>query len=472
MLAAQAIANAVSDFSLMGAKGASGNSETISYKENDSLSFEHMLKTSYVGRKNNSDLNGALKSDRTQPEKMQTSKDTGKNLSKKIEKDQSNVAQSKKVNDSQNITDSKNAIDTKEKVSMVAETMKESVKEKLNLNEEELLLLMQKLGFTAFDLLNPDNLKQLVLANAQTEDSTMLLTDETLGNQFGDLVKKLFEQIEVSQITSSDVLQAKESAAEFATKLSAQIVEEIAPEAVTKQKVDEEVSNAKNPKQEDGQESKASFSVVREDATNEMQTSKDLTDNNQNLSHSQEQPKSESQLVTQFVDQVVNNSVTNGMNASFSENLSEIHQIREITNQIVDAIKITIKPLQTSMELTLNPEHLGKVALNITSKEGVITASFTTNNQIAKEAIESQMQILKDNLSQQGIKVEAIEVTVSEFSFQQSTQMGQNSEQQQSANQSKKAFRVDAGEFVLENETVDEEENLSLNTGTQFDYSA
>jgi flagellar hook-length control protein FliK len=73
--------------------------------------------------------------------------------------------------------------------------------------------------------------------------------------------------------------------------------------------------------------------------------------------------------------------------------------MKEIVNQIVDKIKVVIKPEATSMEIQLNPENLGKVNLSVISKNGQLTAHFTTESQAAKEALESQMQTLKETLS-------------------------------------------------------------------------
>ncbi len=123
------------------------------------------------------------------------------------------------------------------------------------------------------------------------------------------------------------------------------------------------------------------------------------------------------------------------------------------------------------MDMMLNPEHLGRVQLNISSKEGVLTASFITQNQVAKEAIESQMQVLKENLEAQGLKVEEIEVTIANFSFQQSSQMdGENKNSEQGKAKSNKTLRLDS----LEDIPVEEEENENLNvlSGSNFDTSA
>ncbi len=99
----------------------------------------------------------------------------------------------------------------------------------------------------------------------------------------------------------------------------------------------------------------------------------------------------------------------------------QVAQMREILTQVVEQIKVMVKPEQTGMEITLNPEYLGKVNLSVVMKEGVATANFIVQNEMVKEALQSQMQVLRDNLEQQGLKVESIEVTVAEYGFEQST---------------------------------------------------
>ena len=94
--------------------------------------------------------------------------------------------------------------------------------------------------------------------------------------------------------------------------------------------------------------------------------------------------------------------------------------VRDIVYQVVDAIRVNISSESTSLEMNLNPENLGRVSLNIQSKDGVMTAQITAENDTARAAIESQLQILKDNIEAQGVRVEAIEVTVSSFSFSDS----------------------------------------------------
>ena len=69
----------------------------------------------------------------------------------------------------------------------------------------------------------------------------------------------------------------------------------------------------------------------------------------------------------------------------------------------------------------LNPENLGSVHVTVTAKEGIITAELTATNEAVKKALENQMQILKENFNNQGIKVEAVSVTIESHSFEGNT---------------------------------------------------
>jgi flagellar hook-length control protein FliK len=124
------------------------------------------------------------------------------------------------------------------------------------------------------------------------------------------------------------------------------------------------------------------------------------------------------------------------------------------------------------MELQLNPENLGKVNLSVQSKNGVMTAQFVVQNETSKEAIESQLHTLRETLNQQGIKVEAIEVTVSTYAFEQN---------QESSNNQSEAPKEHSGRQISLEEAfnmseVSEEENLAEDItgirGSQIDYTA
>ena len=154
-----------------------------------------------------------------------------------------------------------------------------------------------------------------------------------------------------------------------------------------------------------------------------------------------------------------------------------VEQMREIVNQVVEQIKVTVKPDTSAMEIQLNPENLGKVNLSVVAKEGHITAQFVTETEMAKHALEGQMQQLRETLGEQGLKVDEVEVTVSNFDFSQSSQANaEEQKQQQQSVFSKKVARNLNINNMDDLEDMTEEEQLAAKimqlNGNQVDYTA
>lgn len=132
----------------------------------------------------------------------------------------------------------------------------------------------------------------------------------------------------------------------------------------------------------------------------------------------------------------VSDSVNSGIN-TFVERLGEAldnatadtavqsQQTTDILDQVVSQIRLRVVADTTKLEMQLHPASLGKVNVAVSATAGVTTAVLTVENQAAKEALESQMIILKENFQQQGLKVDAVEVTVSEFGLDQREQQNQ-----------------------------------------------
>jgi len=66
----------------------------------------------------------------------------------------------------------------------------------------------------------------------------------------------------------------------------------------------------------------------------------------------------------------------------------------------------------STAQLTLKPESLGMLLVEITVKDNIANVSFSTKTQEAMKAIESQIPILKDKLAQHGLQSDKIEVKV------------------------------------------------------------
>ena len=107
-------------------------------------------------------------------------------------------------------------------------------------------------------------------------------------------------------------------------------------------------------------------------------------------------------------------------------------------NQITEQIRVHVKQDTTEMELQLHPASLGSVKVQLTSAGGVLTAVFTTENEAVKAALESQLIQLKENFSQQGLKVESVEVNVSTQGFERSLDEQEQQQRRFEENRSKK----------------------------------
>ena len=133
----------------------------------------------------------------------------------------------------------------------------------------------------------------------------------------------------------------------------------------------------------------------------------------------------------------------------------------------------------TELNMQLNPENLGTVHLNVAAKNGQITAQLITQNESVQAALEAQIAMVKESLEAQGVKVEAIEVTVSSHGFEQNLEQGNDSNQQQEeVNEGlKKATRkLNLGDILMNGalDEVSEEDAVTVSMmqadGNTMDY--
>ncbi|MCH6263932.1 flagellar hook-length control protein FliK [Neobacillus citreus] len=61
-------------------------------------------------------------------------------------------------------------------------------------------------------------------------------------------------------------------------------------------------------------------------------------------------------------------------------------------------------------KFSLFPEHLGHIEIKLTSQEGQVSAQILTGNSLAKDALEGQLQQLRQALQQHGIVVQKLDV--------------------------------------------------------------
>lgn len=103
-----------------------------------------------------------------------------------------------------------------------------------------------------------------------------------------------------------------------------------------------------------------------------------------------------------------------GANQKVEGNAAQTNQARETYNvpqQIVEQAKLLQRGTDSQMIIKLNPEHLGQLSLKVSvNGNGGVTATFHTDNAQVRAILETTMTQLKQQLDEQGIKVDNVEV--------------------------------------------------------------
>ena len=103
-----------------------------------------------------------------------------------------------------------------------------------------------------------------------------------------------------------------------------------------------------------------------------------------------------------------------GANQKVEGNAAQTNQTRETYNvpqQIVEQAKLLQRGTDSQMIIKLNPEHLGQLSLKVSvNGNGGVTATFHTDNAQVRAILETTMTQLKQQLDEQGIKVDNVEV--------------------------------------------------------------
>ena len=121
-------------------------------------------------------------------------------------------------------------------------------------------------------------------------------------------------------------------------------------------------------------------------------------ENNQNMNNSQNQSLVEmlkqNNLELTSKQELFNiGEVANNSTKVYNTSLPKTQVLRninttDIVNQIMEKIKVSIKPEISEVKMILKPEQLGEVSLKIATQNGIVTAQFIAENQKVKEIIE------------------------------------------------------------------------------------
>lgn len=341
--------------------------------------------------------------------------------------------------------------------------IKDLIMETFQISEEDLNGFMQQMGITDFDLLNSQTISDLAVQISGVEDPMDLL----LQPDFAENLKNL--QREINNL-KSDMFETKSITEEKVMELIKLLIEEHKTEPQEQQKPAILQENFENAEE-------ATAAQMNTQSAAEAEGTSTNTNTNQNTGSqlsSREQP-SDKQEVKENVQYITPMEALTNLENAVQEILPESDPVK-IIRQIVQEFQISLKAETTSFEMQLTPEHLGKINLQVAAKDGVITAQIATENAAVKEAIEAQLQTLKESLNNQGLKVEAVEVTIASHEFERNLDEGKEDSHPEQK-ESKRKFRYDVGidgldsseEELSQAEVL--ERTMMLEKGNRISYS-
>lgn len=83
-----------------------------------------------------------------------------------------------------------------------------------------------------------------------------------------------------------------------------------------------------------------------------------------------------------------------------------------ITRTFMQVQKTPDRPAE--LRLQLNPEHLGRMEVRVHAHEGAVSAVIRVEHGAVREMVETQLAALRTSLAEQGIKIDRLEVSVSQ----------------------------------------------------------
>ena len=319
-----------------------------------------------------------------------------------------------------------------------------AVAEDLNVSEEDLIEAMENLGMVWTDLLNQQNLAVVAIELNVSADSTELLLNSDFQNALTDVNQILTDAavnlgMDVNEFTDivaqMTLVEPDEAAA----------LNEVAGEALnsTVQTTEEAETAGNNAVQADvvteadAGQTKDNAYVVNENTVKSVDDDMDAAGSSQDFTRNSDSDGKQADtegnngiLFAQDTDaNVMAELNADDVNADYRPYIST--DTTELINQIVDNIRLNVSQDTTSIEMQLNPENLGRVYVHLSAKEGTVNAQFTATNEVVKEALEAQIVTLKENLNQAGVKVDAVEITVSSHGFERNLEQDQSREEQE-----------------------------------------
>ena len=349
--------------------------------------------------------------------------------------------------------------DNSDKLTDAGEKIKDFLKEKLGVTDEEFEKAMADLGLCMQDLLQPANLTDLVVELTGVEDAVAIITNAGLSETLTDVIdyaKQLVSDVPAEAVQTVDTAQADTQ--ENTVAMAAPVAKEIQP-------------------QEEAQDNTAAESTAVLEDVLKSKLTLEGAENKTSDSGTGKQENAQTQTKAEAVNEIAGN-LSQNIQDVFANAVQEAAQVNpvEVVRQVVDAVKVIQKESLQSIEVQLNPENLGKLHITVSARNGVLTAEIATQNEQVKRAVESQMSMLKENLESQGIKVDAVEITVQSHAFEGGQNLqGNNSQQEKAGKEGKRHLDLSSLDELSDDELSEDEaaaKNAVMNENSSVEYTA
>ena len=383
--------------------------------------------------------------------------------------------------------------------------IKELLLSYLDVSEEELLEQMEILGLGFMDLFVSENLTELTVSfTGESADITTLLTDESLYKDFKQVLQQMDQlqndlsnrlgmtDTELSAFLQTDTGQLMESAImkQFTDKLEA-VMQEMNKNVESQDAGLDVIKAVQTEEMLTGQEIQQNNKAVSEETMKDSlvhmeqsvadtvqqteEVNRTLYEDGQNRQNREDNgSQTTTQTFATFVQQLTES--TQAVFNQRTETLYSSAQTESIIRQVMEQVSVMVTEDSSSIEMQLHPESLGRLNLQVAVKAGVVTAQIAAENQTVKEALESQLVQLKEQMNEHGVKIEAIEVTVASHEFesaynQEHDKKSENPDMEQE--QGRRSLRTD---FPNEEEELSGEEELRIRMmreqGNRVDFIA
>ncbi len=350
--------------------------------------------------------------------------------------DKSSVTGSAKNADTSSISDVNSKADNKDvtdTVKEVCEDIKDAIKEEFDVSDEDIKVAMELLGLTALDLLSTAKVAELIEQLTGT-DALTLITNEDMMQSFNNIINVVDE----ANADIAGMLGVKTE--EVGIVLGQNDIAPVVNSEDTAKQDNVKESDAKNADDNINQ------TVDNQESLSEVLAKKITTESDGKAKNNMSESNEANNKVTyaDVADNMISN-ITDTFADIITEDISTVKEA-DIVNQVIDSVKLMASRELTSMEVMLNPEHLGSVHITVTARNGIVSAQIATQNEQVKTALENQMVTLREQFESQGLKVDAVEITVMAHSFEAGQNFGQ-SESERKQGESKVHRKLDLSSF-------------------------